>query len=63
MTPIKFMVACLSLLSPNAPICQDAHHRLFLCVRDRCATVQQMSLEWRRHPRKHAEYLREVYGQ
>ena len=60
--PLKAMVVCIALLNPNAPICQDAKHRLFLCVDDKCATIQSMSVEWRRHPKKRDEYLRQLYG-
>lgn len=60
--PLKAMVACIALLNPKAPICEDAKHRLFLCVNEQCATIQSLSLEWRRHPKKRAEALRKIYG-
>ena len=61
--PLKAMVSCIALLNPNAPICEDAQHRMYLCVNERCATIQSLSVEWKRHPKKHAEALREIYGQ
>lgn len=60
--PLKAMVACLALLNPQAPICEDAKGRMFLCVDEKCATIQSLSLEWRQHPKKHAEALRRIYG-
>lgn len=61
--PIKAMVACLALLNPKAPVCEDAKGQMFLCVDDKCATIQSLSLEWRRHPRKQIQTLRKIYGQ
>jgi hypothetical protein len=60
--PLKAMAACLILLNPKAPICEDAHRRLYLCVNERCATIQSLSVEWKRHPRKQQDYLRQLYG-
>ena len=60
--PLKAMAACITLLNPQAPICQDAKHVAYLCVNERCATIEQMSIEWQRHPKKQGEYLRKLYG-
>lgn len=59
---LKAGYVCLTLLSPDTPICGDGKDKLYLCLKDRCATIQQMSVEWKRHPGKQAEYLKEMYG-
>lgn len=62
MLPLKAMVACIAFLSNDVPICSGPHDKFYICVQERCATLRQLTIEFQKHPKKHAEFLRDVYG-
>lgn len=61
--PLKAMVACIAFVSSDVPICSGPDDRFYICVHEKCATIRELHVEFKRHPKKQDEFLRDVYGQ
>lgn len=64
MLPFKAMVTCLALLPPTKIlVCEDVTHAYYLCInKQRCATLQSLSIVWKRHPEKYEHLMRKING-